>query len=407
MSIDLRTALRGVVDDGSQGAGPWDGADRLAGLTARVRHRRAVRTATTSAVGIGAACAVGAVGTAAWWAPGPHDDARPAATAATPDHGDPVPPAPPVPWSDSALCGALISPTSGGPTLSLGLPGLDPDLALVGRSIGAVPVWLTVPADESSDSASTAGLDDAQVVVVSDGRVVAVADDAVTVVSRDPQTMDMLETVQLNRPDGSGDLRSCVAAPDGSGLAGHVPAAGEYTLHAVADLFEGSSTEEVRIVSPGVPLSLLPERPLLGPRTPGLPAGYPLDVVPIIGGTLTDSDHVTSGRETWKVTVEVQGDDALSRAAAALGSTGLGQWNRLTGAGSGTPLATDDPVANDPEGEVRWWRSSGPDLLGSRYREGSASDDTVRLVGTHLTVNVREVRASDEVTTLEYLVTGR
>lgn len=401
MTIDLGRALRDAVDGGPQGAGPWDGADRLARLTSRVRRRRAARVVTTSAVGLGAACAVSAA--AVSWSSPDQRDAPPVAGSPSPENGDPVPPADPVPWSASALCGAVISPTSGAVTVSLGAPGVEPDLELVGRSIGPVPVWLDVQADAAVDRASSA-LDDAQVVVVSGGRVVAVADDAATVVSSDAGLLAMLRARQQETPGGSGDLESCPAAPGATaGLAGHVPPAGDYTLHGVVDLIGADSVASERFVSAGVPLTLLPEQPPLPAGTPGIPEGYPVDVVPVVGGTVTDSDHFTSNRESWKVVVEVEGDDALSRAVSALGSTGTGLWDQLTGTGSSAPRAADDAIT----AEAVWWRNGGADLLGTRYTEGSVGPDNVRLVGSHLIVNARVLPGPDGTTTLEYIVSRR
>lgn len=401
MSVDLREALRDVVD-GVPGGGPWDASDRLAGLTTRVRRRRAARTAATSAAGLGAACAVGAA--AVWWPPSPNGDAPAVASSPVAENGDPVPLAPPVPYSRSALCGVELAPTSGADTASLGRPGVERDLVLVGRSIGTVPVWLSVRADASSGGVATTTLADAQVVVVSGGRVVAVADDAATVVSSEPTTLEMLRVAQQSDPAGSGSLEACAAAPGPDGLAGHVPPAGDYTLHAVVDLVSDSAGGVERVVSPGIALSLLPERPLLDPEAPGLPEGIPLDVVPIVGGTVTDGAHFTSNRESWKVTVEVEGDDALSRAATALGSTDLGQWAHVSGS------VPDSAVGDEPAGEARWWREPAGGVLGSRYSEGSASEDNVRLVGSHLTVNVRELpgsAGSAGSSTLEYIVSRR
>jgi hypothetical protein len=403
MSVDLRGALHDAVD-GDPGGGPWDATDRLAGLTTKVRRRRAARAAATSAAGLGAACAVGAA--SAWWPPGPSNEAPAVASPPVSEDGDPVPPVSPVPFSESALCGAAVSPTSGADRASLGLPDVERDLELVGRSIGSVPVWLSVQADASSGGVATRALDDAQVVVVSGGRVVAVAEDAATVVSSNATTLGMLRLAQQDDPAGSGDLEACVAAPGTAGLAGHVPPAGDYTLHAVVDLVANSAGDIERIVSPGVALSLLPEQPLLAPEAPGLPEDFPLDVVPIVGGTVTDGAHFTSNRVSWKVTVEVEGDDALSRAVTALGSTGLGQWAHLTGLAPDSS-ASGDPSLTDPAGEARWWRERAGAVLGNRYSEGSASEDNVRLVGSHLTVNVRELPGLPGTSTLEYIVSRR
>lgn len=411
MSIDLGRALRDVVDgpepSGAPAAGPWSADDRLGGLRGRVRRRRAARTATRSAVGVGAACAVGA--SAAWW-PTPAETPAPATSTSVAENGDPVPAPDPVPAADSALCGTALTPSTGGDTLALGVPGLTGDAGtLVGRSIGSpIPVWL----DLAGGASSGLSLVGAQVVAVTDGRVVAVADDPATVVSQDPATTTLLAAAQEDSTGGSGALRACptadASADATAGLAGAVPPAGEYTLHAVVDLADSTGSTE-QLVSRGVALTLLPEQPLTDPSDPRLPDAYPADVIPVIGGTIVSAAHFTDGRESWKVVVDVDGTDALERAAAALGAPRayLGSWERFTGADSPEPLDAQQAATRDAASEAQWWRGGMSWTLGDRYHEGSADSSTIRLVGSHLTVNLRERALPDGTTTLEYLVTRR
>lgn len=349
MTLDLGSALRAAVDDGTDGVDPrppLGGAGGLAALHARVRRRRAARTVGRAGVGAGAVCAVG-LGGIGWQRAA--DNPPPAASAsstttdgpaATPD---PVLPARPVTPSTSALCGVAVTDLPDDPgdvTLTLGLPEVAVDAGqLVGRSVGSsVPVWLTVPADAGGTRTDPSAeyLANAEIVLVRDDAVVAVADSAASVLSVDDPTAAMLERAQAGTA-GTGDLHACPGtAPEG--LAGAVPAAGEYELRAVGELTRDGGGLR-RAVSQPVPITLLPEQELLPADADGLPADFPLAAVPLIGDRVLAASRLPAG--AWQVTVPADGTDALQRASDAIGA-GFGDllWDRLTG-GTGRGAETE------------------------------------------------------------------
>lgn len=325
MSIDLGRALRDVVDGPTprdpRALGGPGGLVRLRGRVRRARTRRAVARAS---VGGAAAVALGVGGSAADWSrlgggDGRVDGAAP--PAAVTDPREPVEP------SGSALCGADVEDLATGPgdlALRLGMPGSGGGGELVGRSLGPlVPVWVT------ADGPVVLPVRAPEIVLVRDGAVVAVADDAAWLVAGDAASEHAV--AGLATPTGSGALRSCPGT-DAEGLAGAVPAPGEYTLLAVAALVDGATGEDDagHVASPAVDVTLLPEE---APLTddPDLPADFPLADVPLVGDAVLDV--VTGGLDGWKVTVGVTGTDALQRAATALGVRRLPvtRWEVMTG----------------------------------------------------------------------------
>jgi hypothetical protein len=342
MTFDLERALHAAVDDGTGTHPPLGGPAGTAALRARVRRRRAARTAGRATVGAGAACAVG-LGAIGWQraadAPPPAASASSSAPDGSATTPKPVLPARPVTPTTSALCGVAVADLPDDPgdvTLSLGLPGVVVDAGqLVGRSVGdSVPVWLTVPADAGGTRTDPSAeyLATAEILLVQDDAVVAVADSAASVLSVDDPTATMLERAQAGT-SGTGDLHACPGtAPDG--LAGAVPAAGEYELRAVGELTQDGGGLR-RVVSQPVPVTLLPEQELLHADADGLPADFPLAAVPLIGDRVLAASSLPGG--TWQVTVPADGTDALHRAADALGAAiGDVLWDRLTGSsGSG------------------------------------------------------------------------
>ncbi|HYQ75682.1 hypothetical protein [Cellulomonas sp.] len=324
MSIDLGRALRDVVDGPTprdpRALGGPGGLVRLRGRVRRARTRRAVAQAS---VGGAAAVAIGVGGSAVDWSrlgdrDGRVDGAAPPATATDPRR--------PVEPSGSALCGADVADlatSAADLALRLGLPGSDGGGELVGRSLGTqVPVWVT------AGGPVVLPVRDAEIALVRDGAVVAVAEDAARLVAGDAPSESALAGVAA--PTGSGVLRSCPGT-DPEGLAGAVPAPGDYTLVAVAALVDGATGEDDagHVASPAVDVTLLPEEPPLT-GDPDLPADYPLADVPLVGDEV--QAVITGGVDGWKVTVAVTGTDALQRAATALGVPGLPvtRWELIT-----------------------------------------------------------------------------
>lgn len=404
MSLDLERALHDVVD-GPADPGALGGAGGLAALRSRVRRRRAARTAGRAAVGAGAACAVG-IGALGW------DRARDAGPA-TERPGDELaaawaPGGPlPVEPSDSALCGVAVAALAGDgaagtddATLTLGLPGTRADAGdLVGRSVGSqVPTWLDLPAGSGETLAG-----EPSVVLVSDEAVVAVAAGAAAVIATDDEPTE----VRLQTPVAStapGTLRACPgAAPEG--LAGAVPAAGEYTLRTVAGLqrVEGGAVRHV--VSQPVPVTLLPEQRLLPAGTPGLPADFPLAEVPLVGTRVLTAR--TAAIDGWSVTVEVEGDDALQRAADALGlPTGSSEmWQRLTAAGTELSAVQSQAAAAAAEQGGMQAGLAAQALEGTRFTSAGSSGASLSASVPGLDIEVRAQTGPGGADTLVYEVT--
>jgi hypothetical protein len=413
MSIDLGQALRAAVDH--PGPGPLGDARALTSLRSRVRRRRTVQAGARAAVGAGAACAVGAG--ALWAGSGRSVDTEPPSTATSPAPRvwAAAPVVEPVVASTSPFCGAAVGDLAADPaglTVSLGstAEGELAPLRLAGRTLGpAVPVWVTVPA--GSWGGSELAVANAEVVVVQDGVVVGVVEDAATTLPADEAT-DAITWLDDSAvpdaeptPDSAGVIAACPGVAT-AGPSGQALPSGDYALHAVVALGAGATH---RAVSAAVPLTLLPEQPLLT-EDDALPADFPRASVPVVG------DRVVSARSTggggWEVTVAVSGTDALLRAGQALGIPGLGTnalWAQLGSSGSQIgdgAEATSDRTAHvalvaiaraavlDPEGP-----------LGITEAEHSGEGFTV--AGTQLRIAVRSATTADDGPVLVYRVTPR
>jgi hypothetical protein len=404
MTLDLERALRDAVDGAPDDPRALGGTAGLAALHARVRRRPTARAVARTTVGAGAACVVG-LGALAAQRGGTGDP--PAAAGPGGPAGTSAPAAAPVEPSDSDLCGAAVAGlavTSGGVDLSLGLPGVDVDGGeLVGRSLGGeVPVWLDVPADAGAE-APTEELVGSSILLVRDEVVVAVADGAAVVVSSDDTTAGMLTEAQRETA-GTGTLRACPGTGS-EGLAGAVPAAGEYTLRAVARLERAEDGAAHLAVSPPVPVTLLPEEAPIAAGAENLPADFPLDAVPLVGTRVIDA--VTAGTGGWKVTVEVHGTDALQRAADALGvpQGSTGSWVRFSGVDAELTLVQEEAVAAAE-------RVAGTRAVGSADRwvrtdltEWGGTADGISARGRGVGIDVQELPGEDGGTTLVYRVT--
>ena len=108
-------------------------------------------------------------------------------------------------------------------------------------------------------------------------------------------------------------LVTCGTSRDPGGAA--LPA-GSYEFYPVVEYPDLTTPDGIgRSVGAPVPITLLPEVPLLS----GLPAGFPTDV-PIIGGRLLEAKQLDGTTASgWTVTVAVDGVDGVTRAIDALG----------------------------------------------------------------------------------------
>lgn len=420
MNLDLSRALRAAVDtdpghDPSGGEPSAPGGMDLGIVRARVRRRRAARAGSRAVVGAGAACAVGAgavaLGTGGFRAPSsggtPPTVAAPAATTATP--------ATPV---RSWLCGqdvGTLAVDPGDVTVSVGLPDLADLGAFTGRSLGpSVPVWVTVPADAGAAAGgSTVRLGSTDLVLTRDGTVVGVVDGAASAVSAEPATDLVAALTASAQSTGTGALEACA---DGAATASDgTLAAGEYALHAVTRYSPAADGSQRRVVSAGVPLTLLPTAPDLTDAA-ALPDGFPLGVVPVISGEVVDSRTLTGGG--WEVTLAVAGDDGLVRASEALGfptSVATVVWGLADGAAALAAHEVEvDPLVTSARAaaisRALGLRAGSPmddpgaDALG--VTEVSGSDSELRLKGTDLLVSVQTTQA-DGQDRLVYRVTPR
>lgn len=415
MTLDLERALRAAVDDRVDTHLPLGGPGGMVTLRARVRRRRAARAAGRATVGAGAACAVG-LGALGWQRtaspPPPAASASSTAPDGTTGTPGPVLPAQPVTPSTSALCGVAVADLPADPgdlALTLGLPGVDVQAGqLVGRSVGgAVPVWLTVPADAgraaSDDSAEY--LANAEILLVQDDAVVAVADSAATVVSTDDATATMLDRAQAGTA-GTGELHACPgAAPEG--LAGAVPSAGEYELRAVGEFTRDGGGDLRRIVSQPVPVTLLPEQELMPADAAGLPDDFPLDAVPLIGDRVLAATW--PGTDGWTITVPADGTDALQRAADALGFGYSSLWDPLTGSDVDVDLSGAEPGAWEAALSFSMARSAriSDRLNDGRYTSAGWGDGTLTLQSDALDIEITEQSGPGAVNSLVYRVTLR
>ncbi len=320
MALNLGARLRDAVDgpvpglDGVVGEDPAD-VD-LPALSARIRHRRRVRATTRSAVGVAAAGAVtlvgaqglGGRGAEARTVPLSHDQAVLCAADVTamPTLADEVFLVPPG--------SGLVADASG----NVGPNGTTADLgAFVGRTLTAVVV------QNPSATTGTAG----DIALTRGGTVVAVG----TTVRQGPATqVEPVGTGSVTSEIStvSADLTAC---PTSGGGPARVPA-GTYSVQYLVPVVTAAGSGG----SGGSGGTLVAERSTAGPwqvtlldEPPAvtLPAGYPSGEVPVVGGTLLSATPggSTSGAAAstgWTVSVAVQGDNGVARAAAALRAAG-------------------------------------------------------------------------------------
>jgi hypothetical protein len=357
MSPDLTRSLHDAVD-----TGPDDSPFDLATLTGRIRRRRTVRAGVRSGVAVGA---VGAVALGAVYVGGrqPHSVLPAARTDAAPgtcgsdigliptaDPGavglmgppdlytdlsvtipapgtslgrylgrtlDPLllrdmPPearaaafAAAVSEATEALADAEArreSETSGGAALS---PG---EVAALDRAVEAAHQRLeeaeVSPVISSRDGTMTLdGLDDpGTALLVTHGSTVVAADPA-PLTGRSSWLASVEQSSVMSDVDT--ELRTCASPGD----PGDVPLpAGEYGVYV--------SYEEAgdRVVAGPWPLTLVTAS---SPDEALLPAGFPVDAVPLVGGRLLAANPASGGG--WQVEIAVDGDDAVSEAVRLLG----------------------------------------------------------------------------------------
>ncbi|HEY0187410.1 MAG TPA: hypothetical protein VGC67_07980 [Cellulomonas sp.] len=345
MILDLSRALRDAVDLPGR-----DPAGSLApdALRTRIRRRRAVRTGTRSVAGVGAACAVGAGTFALLGTDGPPATPSGAGTATA----SPTPSDQPSGTDDASssadlsLCGQTVDDLAEDPTgviVSVGLPTLVDLGSYTGRTLGpSTPVWVGVPADAGA-ATSTIALGGTSLVLAQDGVVVAVADGGATPVAVEPATDAVAAAATpQDGTDGSGDLIACPDGTDGTDGTADEVAPGAYALHAVTSFTAADGGATRRAISAGIPLTLLPTASLLTAGADGVPADFPTDQVPVVGGEVTSTRELVGGGV--EVTVAVTGTDAILRAAIALGLPSAGV-NAVWGLANGASAAKAELAA--------------------------------------------------------------
>lgn len=310
MALNLGATLRDAVD-GPAGLDDLVGEDPadvdLPALSARIRHRRRVRAAGRSALGMAAAGAIALVTV---------DGGLGGRGAETYRDGAPAP----LSASDESLCGQdvaampttdsarLVAPTYAVVSDGSGNVGIAGDATslgtLVGRSLTATLV--------QDDVAAVA--DAGHVVLTAGTTVVAVGavQQSTTVTA-----LGLPRTVTGATAAYSGISADLAPCPTPDGTPGSVPA-GTYTVQYLVTDAQAPGTDQVAAPqrsSAGPWLVTLLEAP--PPVT--LPDGYPSGEVPVVSGTLLTA-ATSADTDGWTVHVAVDGDDALTRAKAALRS---------------------------------------------------------------------------------------
>lgn len=300
MSTHLRTDLHRAIDGGGD-ASPFTSDD----LVGRIRRRRAVRTGTRAAVGVGAAGAV-ALATTTLGQP----DRSPAAPAGSPTGG-------------FGGCGldvetyaaahpdttyTLVGPGDAVAALDAFAAGGDQQLgSTLGRFGGRTLELLaltTASGGHSSDVPS------ARLLLASDGVVVGWAQ--TNDLAPDSANISWWTTAmrQSDLWDGDVSVTGSSVATAVESCDGGTPAPGTYALYA----------------APGV---LRPDQSLLDVAGPwqvellpavdgvsALPDDFPSAAVPMPGGTVVEATREADGG--WSLEVAVDGDDRLTRALELL-----------------------------------------------------------------------------------------
>jgi hypothetical protein len=299
MALNLGETLREAVDgpalDELVGEDPAD-VD-LPALSARIRRRRRARATTRSAVGVAAAGAVALVGVHGLDRRG----VEPAGTFSE------------LTQARQRLCGLDVTrvPRVAGPQLVRAGEPVVVDAAGGGAVDGAVSTLGTlVGRTLTAIAAVPAGAGSGDVTLTTNGTVVAVG--------------TLRAGAVILAGSGSGSTVSAVSSdlapcPTSAGTPARVPA-GTYSVQYLWER-TGSSGGLVRSSAGSWTVTLLDESPSVT-----LPAGFPSDEVPVVGGTLVSVTSNTSSDDgsttTWTVKVAVEGDDGVTRAAAALRAAG-------------------------------------------------------------------------------------
>ncbi|WP_421743425.1 hypothetical protein [Cellulomonas sp.] len=356
MSPDLSRALHDAVDTGPDDA-PFD----VSSLTGRIRRRRTVRAGVRSGVAVGAA---GAVALGATWIGRPAPSVLPAARAdaapgacgsdvsSLPAAGDPAvvglapvkggswSGGPDVPAAGTEL-GELVGRTLT-PSLVRTLSVAARDAAVAdmssraqevladaeqrraeaepGRASGLVDEsriqelneavrQARVEAGQASQGLAVFGIGD-------DLRTEVLITSGTTVVATDTEpAMATPGDYWFTSPVASGlasamldvDLSTCASPGDPGGVP--LPS-GDYSVYLTY-----TETGERVVEGPWLLTLLAPP-----PAATGLPAGFPLDDVPLIGGRLVSATPMgTSDEDGWGVEIAVDGDDAAAVAERLLG----------------------------------------------------------------------------------------
>ena len=305
MALNLGETLRDAVD------GPLPGLDDVVGedpadldlpaLSARIRHRRRARAATRSAVGVAAAGAVALVGVHGLGGRGAQTVAEPPAVAVGP------------------LCGTDVASR----------PVLDGDVRLVPANVAVIPdgaggyglnrsgtdlgtlVGRTLTVDLLQDQAADAAM--AGTVVLTQGSTVVAAGNLLRQGASVTIDASHGTAVATRVTAVSSDLAPC---PTKDGTPSAVPS-GTYAVQLLVPATTGAGTDRALERSSAGPwlVTLLDPPPAVD-----LPAGYPADEVPVIGGKLESATRLSNDR--WRVRVVVDGDDGVARAEDALRDAG-------------------------------------------------------------------------------------
>lgn len=303
---DLRDLLHAAADDVPAGG------LRSAALAGRVRRRRAARTATRSAVGVGAVGAL-ALGAAQLRAGGPGTDSVAGADA----HA--ASPVAPLAGADPGACGWAVA------------PGVQPDGTTVTTSAATGAVRATVlPVDTASggtlDTTVVLGSDDEdEAALTADAVTVLVTSDGVVVARRDVD-VDGSAVVARQKPWyvwTDVPLAAC-ARPDGAGPTGELT--GDLAVWVLADVTRGSRAAV--LLGGGTPVHVEHgEVPgYCGERVADLPADPSVRLTGTAAvGAVVDQEFVAGAEpfDALRTSQQLDVVDPGTRAAGALGGTRL------------------------------------------------------------------------------------
>lgn len=367
MALNLGETLRDAVDGPSldELVGEDPAAFDLPALSARIRHRRRARAATRSAVGVAAAGAVALAGVQGLDRRGV--DASPSALDQTLQR----------------LCGVDVTqvPRVDGAGLARATAPVSID-ARGGAEVDGAVSWLGTLVGRTLTATSVAptGAASGDLTLTTNGTVVAVGtlrvDSSILAASGSAGSAGSASSAGATVSAVSADLAPC---PTPAGTPTRVPA-GTYSVQYVWDRAGGGGL--VRSTAGSWTVTLLDE-----PHGVTLPAAFPSDEVPVVGGTLVSVTSNTSSDDgsttAWTVKIAVAGDDGAARAAAALRAAGATVADPL-GFVTSNASATDGtaPASADP-GTTAVGAASQAELAALQARRASAQAAVAAAQGTY------------------------